>query len=242
MRYRHDARPPDGTRLYAIGDMHGRLDLLAGLEDKIRIDAENSGAANRIAVFLGDYIDRGPESRELVDYLMRRPFNGFEHVFLIGNHEDEMMRFLDGSQEPANWFANGGVQTLESYGIAAHGFPSPDEAEDWRRQLRRALPPDHLSFYSDLKYSFECGNYLFVHAGVRPGVPIELQDRHDLIWIREAFLGSDQDFGRFVVHGHSIERTPQIKSNRICVDTGAYRSDHLTCAVLDQDEVWFLQT
>jgi len=194
------------------------------------------------AVFLGDYIDRGPECRALIDWVMQRPLAGFEHVFLKGNHEDLMLRFLAGSQEVTTWFANGGVESLESYGLKAHGFPTPDEAREWRLQLGRNLPADHLAFFADLRLHYECGDYLFVHAGLKPGVPLEAQDVRDLLWIRDEFLESDENFGRVVVHGHSIGLTPQIQNNRICVDTGAYYSGHLTAAVLERDEVWFLQT
>jgi serine/threonine protein phosphatase 1 len=138
--------------------------------------------------------------------------------------------------------AIGGLETLQSYGIGAGALPSAEQGDQWRMELIRRLPPEHLAVLSNLEIKFECGDYLFVHAGVKPGVALEDQDAQDLIWIRDEFLGSTQDFGRMVVHGHSIGATPQIQTNRICVDTGAYYSGHLTTAVLEGNEVWFLQT
>ena len=242
MRYRHDAKTPDGTRIYAIGDMHGRLDLLQKLEALIEADAGGSGAANLIAVYLGDYIDRGPDSRALIDWIMHNPLAGFEPIYLKGNHEDWMLRFLAGSEVVTSWFANGGVETLESYGLEAHGFPTPDEAREWRRQLSAKLPADHLAFFQGLQISHECGDYLFVHAGLRPGVALDDQEEHDYLWIRHDFLDSDADYGMIVVHGHSIHPEPDIRPNRIGIDTGAWRTGHLTALVLEDNGGRFLQT
>ena len=242
MRHRPHARAPEGTRIYAIGDMHGRLDLLQKLEGKIQADADSSGAAIRIAVYLGDYIDRGPDSRALIDWLIEGHLDGFETHLLKGNHEDRMLKYLEGPNGGKRWLAIGGLETLQSYGISASTLPSLKQGDQWRKELIRQLPPEHMTFLSNLEIKYECGDYLFVHAGVKPGVALEDQNVQDFLWIRDEFLGSTEDFGRMVVHGHSIGATPQIQSNRICVDTGAYYSGHLTAAVLEGDEVWFLQT
>ena len=242
MRHRHQSFAPEGTRIYAIGDMHGRLDLLRNLEDQIQADADGSGAARRIAVYLGDYIDRGPDSRALIDWLIAGHLDGFETHLLKGNHEDRMLKYLEGSDGGERWLAIGGLETLQSYGIGVSALPSIEQGDQWRMELIRRLPPEHLAFLTNLEIKFECGDYLFVHAGVRPGIALEDLDTQDFLWIRDEFLGSNEDFGRMVVHGHSIGATPQIQTNRICVDTGAYYSHHLTAAVLEGNEVWFLQT
>ena len=242
MRHRHHARAPEGTRIYAIGDMHGRLDLLQKLEDKTQADADGSGADLRIAVYLGDYIDRGPDSRALVDWVIEGQLDGFETHLIKGNHEDRMLKYLEGSDGGERWLAIGGLETLQSYDISAGALPSAEQGDQWRMQLIRCLPPEHLAFLTNLEIKYECGDYLFVHAGVKPGVALADQNAEDFLWIRDEFLGSRQDFGRMIVHGHSIGATPQIQINRICVDTGAYYSGHLTAAVLEGDEVWFLQT
>lgn len=238
---RHWAKAPPATRIYAIGDMHGRLDLLDRMHAQIQGDAAGAPAA-RLVVYLGDYVDRGPDSRALVERLVREPLAGFEAVHLMGNHESLMLEFLGHGTRAAAWLINGGDATLQSYGVKP---PSPyAEAEHpaARRRLQDAMPASHRRFFESLRLSYRAGDYLFVHAGVRPEVPLDAQDPGDLVWIREVFLNSDADFGACVVHGHTIGGAPVFKKNRIGLDTGAYRTGTLSCAVLEGDTVRILQT
>lgn len=245
----HDARAaapalvPEGTVIYAIGDIHGRLDLLQRLEATIQQDAASGSAERRLIVYLGDYVDRGDESRGVIEHLCEAPPRGFERVCLMGNHEDYMLRFLDDESLLAPWISNGGGETLASYGIVpAAGRAGDGSAAALRAQFRACLPDTHKAFLSALASSHREGDYLFVHAGVRPGVPLDRQDPYDLMWIRGEFLSDGRDFGAVVVHGHSISQAPENLRNRIGIDTGAYATGHLTCAVLWRDERRFLST
>lgn len=240
---RSDARVQAGSIVYAVGDIHGRLDLLLRLETLIAEDAAEHSAARRVVIYLGDYIDRGDDSAGVVDHLSRRPPAGFERVCLIGNHEAYLLRFLDDTSITDAWLANGGRETLLSYGVEPPGFhDAPAKASEAQSRLRDCLPDSHRAFLESLSYSHREGDYLFVHAGVRPGIPLDRQRRDDLIWIREKFLNFDGDFGAVVVHGHTIREQPDIRANRIGIDTGAYASERLTCVVLHDDSRRFLCT
>ena len=237
-----DLRPETtATRVYAIGDVHGRLDLLLRLEAEIRNDLEAQPTAAPLVCYLGDYIDRGPASAGVIDHLAAPRADGLRRVFLKGNHEDRMLAFLD---EPAangpGWMKFGGREALASYGLAQGDI----EAEDWqalRDGLAAALPAAHLAFLKSLELALRWGGYLFVHAGLDPARPLADQDPHDLMWIREPFLSSEHDFGLRVVHGHVIEPEPVFRTNRIGLDTGAYKSGVLTCAVLERSAIRLLQ-
>jgi serine/threonine protein phosphatase 1 len=229
-----------GTRLYAIGDVHGRLDLLCALERLIADDCAAAAATRKIVVYLGDYVDRGNQSREVVDWLIERPLPGFERVLLLGNHEESMLQFLVDVQIGPAWLGFGGAATLLSYGIKP---PSSDrDLIRVQEELRAKLPARHLAFLRGLPLCHVEGDYYFVHAGIRPGVPLDAQRPADMLWIRDEFLHSRRDFGKIVVHGHTITETPEIRPNRIGIDTGAFASGTLTSLVL-QDDTWsFLQT
>jgi serine/threonine protein phosphatase 1 len=239
-----DGLRPDttATRVYAVGDVHGRLDLLLRLEAAIRNDLEARPSAAPLVCYLGDYVDRGPSSAGVIDHLAAPTYDGLRRIFLRGNHEDRMLAFLE---EPAangpGWVKFGGREALTSYGL-----PEADiEAEDWqalRDALAAALPPAHLTFLGALELALRWRGYLFVHAGLDPGRPLGDQDEHDLMWIREPFLSSDRDFGFRVVHGHVVEPEPVFRTNRIGIDTGAYNSGVLTCAAFDEGPVRLLQT
>lgn len=240
-------RPPAGTRLYVIGDVHGRADLLAQLHDMILADAAAAPEPRKVAVHLGDYVDRGMESRAVVDRLVRAPLStrdaAFEDVFLAGNHEAMMLGFLDDPAEGPLWLMNGGAETLLSYGVdAVAELWMPQDLHLLSDALRAALPPPHLRFLRGLARWHREGGYLMVHAGIRPGVPIEQQTPHDLMWIRGEFLDSDVDHGALVVHGHTIAERPQLRTNRIGIDTGAKFTNRLTCLVAHGAELRFLQT
>jgi serine/threonine protein phosphatase 1 len=227
-------RIPEGSRIYAVGDVHGRADLLALLHRLIVEDAAVRDGAAKAVVYLGDYVDRGPASAAVIDMLAGDPLPGFAATFLKGNHEDMLMRFLDDGSTAAVWFTNGGIATLASYGIeASPRLRDAAAIEAVRRSLRDAMGPTHLDFLRRLKLSHGVGDYFFAHAGVRPGVPLERQDPQDLMWIRHAFLDWPDPFARMIVHGHSISPVPEVRANRIGIDTGAYASGCLTCLVLE---------
>ena len=234
---------PPGTLIYAIGDIHGRLDLLRKLEAQIQSDAAGIEAERRLIVCLGDYIDRGDDPRGVVEHLTQKPPDRFERVCLIGNHESYLLRFFDDSTVAAAWMANGGRETLISYGVSPPGWSDIEPAaQRVQTELDAQMPAPHLAFLRSLAHSHREGDYLFVHAGVRPGVPLDEQEPHDLMWIREEFLTDQSDFGAVLVHGHSIRLEPEDLSNRIGVDTGAYTTGCLTCAVLWGGERRFLST
>jgi serine/threonine protein phosphatase 1 len=225
------ASTPANTRIYAIGDIHGRADLLIETIARIDDDLERRPIEHAVEVYLGDYIDRGPDSKTVVDLLAVRLV---EHraVCLRGNHEALMENFL---RDPANlrpWLQLGGMHTLASYGVSVH--PEMIKAEiELHRRFCSVFPRAHELFLQCLRYGFYCGDFLFVHAGVRPGIPIERQDLEDLLWIRHDFLDSVQDYGMVVVHGHTPVPHPDIRHNRINVDTGAWRTGTLTCIAIE---------
>ena len=238
-------RVPDDCRVYAVGDIHGRVDLLAALHDRIRDDAATATAGRKVLVYLGDYVDRGPCSFDVVDMLVEAPLEGFEIVHLKGNHEDFLLRFLDEEnlEEVNLWFINGGDATLHSYKVPLLTLPfGLAGLETARRAFAAALPPSHRTFFQNLKMYHVEGDYLFVHAGIRPGVPLDEQDEADLLWIREGFLDSDADFGHMVVHGHTPGVETDVRPNRIGIDTGAVFTDRLTCLVAEGDSTRFLHT
>ena len=234
--------PPD-TRLYAVGDIHGRADLLRRLLAQIAADAAGRPPAFQQLIYLGDYVDRGPASQEVIDIVLDEAPPGFEVVALRGNHEEMMQRFLEDTGVARTWMMNGGDATLGSYGVEAPSvFAGTPIHRHAQALFRTQLPLRHKEFLVNLADTYAAGDYFFVHAGVRPGVPLPQQRGEDLRWIRDEFLGSKVNFGKIVVHGHSIEREPVVRTNRIGIDTGAYASDHLTCLVLEGTERRFLQT
>lgn len=235
------ARTPDDTRIYAVGDIHGRPDLLDRLHDKIQSDAESAAGKRKVVVYLGDYVDRGYGSFDIVDTLVRDPLPGFETVHLCGNHEAMFLHFLDGGDDGGIWLRNGGDATVTSYGAGdSMGREAP--AAELRARLNALVPSHHVTFLRGLALRHVEGDYAFVHAGVRPGVALEDQDPEDLMWIRDTFLDSPVDHGFVVVHGHSPARKVAQRGNRIGIDTGACFTGVLTAAVLDGEDVRFLQT
>jgi serine/threonine protein phosphatase 1 len=224
------ASTPEDTRIYAVGDIHGRADLLIETITRIDDDLRRRPIKYAIEVYLGDYIDRGPHSKTVFDLLAVRLVEN-RAVCLRGNHEAMMEDFL---QDPAyldHWQQLGGMQTLASYGV----YPRSDiETEiDLHRRFLSTFPRVHELFLQCLRYSFCCGDFLFVHAGIRPGIRIRQQDPHDLIWIRHEFLDSTQNHGKFIVHGHTPVPHPDIRRNRINIDTGAWHSGILTCIAIE---------
>jgi len=218
--------------------VHGRLDLLTRLFSEIDADLAARPVSRPIEVFLGDYIDRGPASRQVIDCLIHRSLL-HETVYLKGNHEAVLTEFLHDPVVLQQWREFGGMQTLLSYGVVAKPDFDENEQERIARALADVLPQSHHVFLSALRRWFLCGDFLFVHAGIRPGVSFEDQDETDLLWIREDFLFSEDDFGKIVVHGHTPVDRPEVRPNRINIDTGAYATGRLTCLIIEQDKLAF---
>jgi serine/threonine protein phosphatase 1 len=233
------AEVPEGVRVYAIGDIHGRADLLDPLLERIDADAEAFPVARRIEVFVGDYVDRGPASPAVLDRLIARS-RTHEIVFLKGNHEAYFLEFLKDPAVLSEWQRYGALETLVSYNLTPSLNADAREQARLSAALKRALPDSHRRFLANLKVSFTCGDFFFAHAGVRPGIPLARQREEDLLWIREDFLLSEADFTKIVVHGHTPVLKPEVHMNRINIDTGAYATNRLTCLVLDRDEMLFI--
>ncbi len=235
------ARPrvPEGLRVYAVGDVHGRLDLLDPLLARIDADLEDHAAERSLQVFLGDYIDRGDASAQVVDRLIRR---GETHatVCLKGNHEACLLEFLEDPEVLKTWARNGGLTTLLSYGVEPPLHTDQGTRSSLAATLEGAMPPAHLLFLSGLPLTFACGDFLFVHAGIRPGVALAGQREEDLLWIRDAFLCHEAPFEKVIVHGHTPVLEPQIRANRINIDTGAYATGRLTCLRLEGEDIRIL--
>lgn len=222
----------DGIRIYAIGDVHGRADLLQVQLAQIAADERSYRCPRSKIVFLGDYIDRGPDSKGTID-LMLACARTREVVFLKGNHEIFLRRFLDFPHSLDEWRCFGGLETLVSYGLRPSLSRSHSDYEKLSRELRDALPPQHLTFIDALPLSFSCGDFFFVHAGIRPGIALHEQTESDLLWIRDDFLHHGKPFERYVVHGHTPIDAPDIRSNRVNIDTGAFATGRLSCIVIE---------
>jgi serine/threonine protein phosphatase 1 len=233
---------PDGRRIYSVGDIHGRLDLLDALLAQIDADDRARGPAASEIVFLGDLVDRGPDSRGVVERLLALGAAGRPVRFLIGNHEQVFLKALEGDLKALRFLIRiGGRETLLSYGITEEEYRTLDY-EDLAQIFRERVPQDHVRFLSAFESWIEIGDYLFVHAGLRPGVALEDQAISDLCWIRDDFLKHRDSFGKMVVHGHSITEGVDLRPNRIGIDTGAFASGTLTAIGLEKEERWFLST
>src|SRR5260370_17536995 len=220
-------RLPDGVRIYAISDIHGCAHLLEQMLRVIDADGAHSRPRHAIEVYLGDYIDRGPDSRATLDLLIRRSRRG-NTVFLKGNHEAFLDAVFRDPTRLTNWIQVGGMQTLMSYALSPSLHPDDEQQRELQREYADALPPRHLDFLQRLRLTFTCGDFFFVHAGVRPGIPLRKQQEADLLWIREEFLRSQKNFGKYVVHGHTPVRSAEVLTNRANIDTGAYSTGNLT--------------
>ena len=232
---------PKGKRVYCVGDIHGSVRLLEQLHGQILEDAEGFEGTRHL-VYLGDYVDRGEHSKQVLDLLLEKPLPGFEPVYLHGNHEQIMLAFIEYPEMTASWLNFGGREALNSYGIPLAHVPTRHEIFQLAKRLGNALPDSHREFLQNCRDHWQCGSYYFVHAGIRPGVALEHQIQEDQLWIRDEFLQSKKDHGAIVVHGHSIVPEPELLPNRIGIDTGAFRSGVLTCLVLEGDQQRILQT
>lgn len=225
---------PRGRRIYAIGDIHGAIAPLRDLHGRIAADLRARPVASALLIHLGDYVDKGPDSRAVLDHLLAAdPVPGIETLNLTGNHEETMLAALSGDgAAAADWLWGGGRATLQSWGI------DPDSPrEDWPQHFAS----EHLRFLRRLHLHHQEGGYLFVHAGIRPGVALQDQSREDLLRIRHDFLGSERDHGLVVVHGHTAGFNPVVRDNRICLDTAAWSGGPLTCGVFEGATLGFLQ-
>lgn len=240
-----EAKFPPDRAAYAIGDIHGCDQALALLLDRISRDYD--GLREQYArlptlVFLGDYIDKGPDSRAVLDRLIA-PIDGFERiVFLKGNHEASIIEFIDGESDGAMWLRHGGLDTLGSYGIRTPFLGDSADIERARIELREELPESHGHFLRSLKLGYQLGNYLFVHAGIDPSRSVAGQERRDMLWIREEFLSDPGPFEVRVVHGHTPVEAPEVLPHRINLDTGGFVSGVLSCARITSDGVEILQS
>ena len=230
-----------GQRIYAVGDIHGRLDLLNELLAWIDTDIGLRPTARPIYVFLGDYIDRGPASRETIDRLIEHS-EANECIFLKGNHELIAIKCLSDRNLFDQWMRLGGMETLVSYGISAQGLANGRNIVELQAAFHRALPQAHFRFFRDLQPFFVCDDFFFVHAGVRPNVDLTRQKESDLLWIRDEFLSSNVDFGKIVVHGHTPTLEIEVGSNRINIDTGAFATGRLTCLVIEESSLSAVNT
>ncbi|MGQ0456071.1 MAG: metallophosphoesterase family protein [Hyphomicrobium sp.] len=233
---------PDGVRIYSVGDIHGCSDLLAKLHDLISDDLHERPHSNTHVVYLGDYIDRGPDSNGVLEMLSRSPPIGDATTFIKGNHEDMLETFVRQPLTGGPWRQHGGLETLLSYRVPINECIASGGDKLVQERFLRALPERHLKFLSQLEYSLSLGDYFFCHAGVRPGVPLDRQAPSDLLWIRDEFTSSTEDFGKIIVHGHTPVAAVDQRANRINVDTGAYATGRLSCLVLEESERRVLST
>lgn len=236
------ARVPQGTRIYAIGDIHGRLDLLDDLLFRIDADDLMRGGTETQLIFLGDLVDRGPDSAGVVQRALELRQSGRPIRFLMGNHEEVFLKALGGSLEALRFFVKiGGRATILSYGFDAAEYDRL-EYDELLSALTQRVPQEHVAFLQGFEDRIAIGDYLFVHAGIRPRVPIEDQAGGDLRWIRSEFLDFRGDHGAVVVHGHTITDAVEERPNRIGIDTGAFASGRLTALGLEGGERWYLNT
>lgn len=229
----------DGLRIYAVGDIHGRADLLKPLFSRIDEDLENHPIAETLHIFLGDYVDRGRDSAAVLDLLIERA-STHRMVCLKGNHEIYLTEFLENPSILGAWAQYGALTTLASYGLTPALNASPKEQTELAVALCEAMPLSHGQFLASLKTSFTCGDFFFVHAGVRPSTPLSRQREEDLLWIRDDFLLHEEPFEKIIVHGHTPVKEPDVRANRINIDTGAYATGRLTCLKLEQDKILFI--
>lgn len=236
------ARVPEGYRVYAIGDVHGRDDLLENLLGEIDRDIAARGPVRNFLIFLGDLIDRGPASAGVIDRLIAYEREGVTPVFLAGNHEEVLQRIISGHHDLiSSWLSFGGAAFLQSYGVDPSMVRRMDPAKAVEI-VRTAVPQEHVRFLDAMGDTFKIGDYLFVHAGIRPGLPLADQSQADLRWIRGPFLNHSGSHGFVVVHGHTISEEIDARDNRIGIDTGAHATGVLTAFGAEGEERWFLQT
>lgn len=219
---------PDNVVLYVIGDIHGCIEPLRRLQALIDNDRSRTRPPYSADIYLGDYVDRGPDSSAVLDLLIDRSRRQ-KAIFIKGNHDLMMEEFARGRRSLAEWLPYGAADTLRSYGA------TPEQIAAQSEELPTLIPEQHVDFMASCDLSFRVEDYLFVHAGIRPGRSLDAQLPEDVMWIRDDFLNDQRDFGAIVVHGHTPVETPEFKANRIGIDTGAYMTGQLTCLRIDRD-------
>ncbi len=236
---------PEATRLYAIGDIHGRADLLEQMLTLIERDVSvNPTDAITKCIFLGDYVDRGPSSADVVERLIQVRGHSPHIICLMGNHEETMSMVLQGSVDSKiieNWLGYGGRETLASYGVPSRILYS-DDIDEIADATRASVPKTHAEFFASLDLNVGFGDYFFVHAGIHPARALHEQRTNDFMWIREPFLSHDAPLEKMIVHGHSISRSVEERAHRIGIDTGAYATGKLTAVVLEGNSRRFIET
>ncbi|MDX1921904.1 MAG: metallophosphoesterase family protein [Alphaproteobacteria bacterium] len=237
---------PPGLRIYAIGDIHGRLDLLKALMDKIDADTASTTATVKL-IFLGDYIDRGLQSKQVLDYLLQlsdAANDAQKPHFILGNHEQVMREIIKHSDLNLvqNWLTFGGRETLMSYGIRPAALNNAAGIRTMLNDFMAKVPSSHAAFLNAMETSVSYGDYFFCHAGARHGVPLSDQSEQDLVWIRRDFIANTKKYEKMIVHGHTISETPELLPHRINVDTGAYATGCLTAVALEGTQQWLVQT
>ncbi|WP_162652393.1 metallophosphoesterase family protein [Lentilitoribacter sp. Alg239-R112] len=239
-----EATTPEDMRIYAIGDIHGYIDLLHDLHQQINEDISANPIANHKIIFLGDYIDRGPDSKECLDYLVKLKNENPDVICLKGNHEDKFEAFLDRPLETAKTYLTyGGVECARSYGVEfSYGHVSDDDILQKHARLKEIVPQSHLNFMATLEKSAIFGDYMFVHAGIRPNVALDKQNEHDFMWIRSDFIPYRGLYEKVIIHGHTPHYPIEILPNRINADTCAYETGALTCVILQNNEYRILST
>jgi serine/threonine protein phosphatase 1 len=236
---RRAPRVPKGLRVYAIGDVHGRVDLLDQMFSRIDSDRSRHSGSKAIEIWLGDYIDRGPASKDVLDLLIARAAT-HRATLLKGNHDIYPGEFLRNPAILTEWAQFGGLETLMSYGLRPPVAATPQQQLEAADAFRTVFPPRHQKFLAELQPFFSCGDFYFVHAGVRPGQSLAGQREEDLLWIRDEFLQCEDDFEKIIVHGHTPVPEPEFRSNRINIDTGAYATGRLSCLVISDDRLFLI--
>ncbi len=230
---------PAGTRVYAIGDVHGRLDLLEMMIAEIDADHARRGPAEMDLILLGDLVDRGPESAGVIDYV-RELVAKREAVVLFGNHEEMFLKSFQSQDTLRQFIRVGGRETILSYPIERAEYNALNIA-DLQKRMTAIVPEAHVAFLKSMVDCHIVGDYAFVHAGIRPGVPLDKQNAAELRWMREPFLSERMPHSHIIVHGHTITETVDERSNRIGIDTGAFMSGRLTAIGLEGTKRWFLE-
>lgn len=231
----------DYGAIYAIGDIHGCMSLLRAAYERIQQD-EPGVPGKKLVVFLGDYVDRGLASRAVLDFLSRPTADDVKHVCICGNHDFEFLRFLRDTRNNMGWLDFGGIETLRSYGIdAEHTLKGGGGQAALIRMVEEAVPEHHVRFLESIPTMLVVGKLVFVHAGIRPGVPLENQTDEDLMWIREPFLTEGPQLPSLVVHGHTPTKEPTFSAGRVGIDTGAFATGRLTVLRICQGKASILQ-